>query len=227
MPATAEVQPISRIRRSIAIAAGVILAIDTLALGYGVDHERDIKVAAASSHPSESALGTCAIQAALPHLEQLKPCPPKQPSPFEGLPTTTSSSTTTTLRVAQEHASRSGKRPVIVKQTPPPVTTNKAELLTEAGIAESDWKYADFIIMREGKYNPCLINGGAVDCTYAVNKGPRAYGVCQAKPGNKMASAGEDWATNPVTQLKWCDSYAQGKGGWEASYNLWKRQGWW
>ena len=30
-----------------------------------------------------------------------------------------------------------------------------------------------------------------------------AYGIPQALPGSKMASAGSDWATNPATQIKW------------------------
>ena len=30
-----------------------------------------------------------------------------------------------------------------------------------------------------------------------------AYGIPQALPGSKMASAGADWQTNPVTQIKW------------------------
>lgn len=34
-----------------------------------------------------------------------------------------------------------------------------------------------------------------------------AYGIPQALPGSKMASAGADWATNPITQVKWGLSY--------------------
>jgi hypothetical protein len=30
-----------------------------------------------------------------------------------------------------------------------------------------------------------------------------AYGIPQALPGSKMASAGPDWQTNPATQIKW------------------------
>ncbi len=30
-----------------------------------------------------------------------------------------------------------------------------------------------------------------------------AYGIPQALPGSKMASAGADWKTNPATQIKW------------------------
>jgi hypothetical protein len=35
-----------------------------------------------------------------------------------------------------------------------------------------------------------------------------AYGLPQANPGTKMASAGPDWRTNPITQLKWMHSYS-------------------
>ncbi len=35
-----------------------------------------------------------------------------------------------------------------------------------------------------------------------------AYGLPQAKPGTKMASAGPDWRTNPITQLKWMYNYS-------------------
>lgn len=35
-----------------------------------------------------------------------------------------------------------------------------------------------------------------------------AYGLPQANPGTKMASAGADWRTNPVTQLKWMYNYS-------------------
>lgn len=30
-----------------------------------------------------------------------------------------------------------------------------------------------------------------------------AYGIPQALPGSKMAVAGADWQTNPMTQVKW------------------------
>lgn len=35
-----------------------------------------------------------------------------------------------------------------------------------------------------------------------------AYGLPQSLPGSKMASAGPDWQTNPVTQLRWQLGYA-------------------
>ena len=37
----------------------------------------------------------------------------------------------------------------------------------------------------------------------AYNASSGATGIPQALPGNKMASAGEDWLTNPATQIRW------------------------
>lgn len=38
-----------------------------------------------------------------------------------------------------------------------------------------------------------------------------AYGIPQALPGSKMASAGSDWMTNPATQIKWGLGYIRGR----------------
>lgn len=47
----------------------------------------------------------------------------------------------------------------------------------------------------------------------AANPSSGAYGIPQALPGGKMASAGGDWQTNPQTQVKWGLSYIQGSYG--------------
>ena len=47
----------------------------------------------------------------------------------------------------------------------------------------------------------------------AENKGSGAYGIPQALPGSKMASAGSDWKTNPATQIKWGLGYVKGRYG--------------
>jgi hypothetical protein len=38
---------------------------------------------------------------------------------------------------------------------------------------------------------------------YDAENASGAYGIPQALPGSKMASAGADWQTNPATQIKW------------------------
>jgi hypothetical protein len=48
---------------------------------------------------------------------------------------------------------------------------------------------------------------------YASNPGSGAYGIPQALPGSKMASAGPDWQSNAATQIRWGLSYIQGTYG--------------
>ncbi len=38
---------------------------------------------------------------------------------------------------------------------------------------------------------------------YDAENASGAYGIPQALPGSKMASAGADWQTNPATQIAW------------------------
>ena len=45
---------------------------------------------------------------------------------------------------------------------------------------------------------------------YDAENASGAYGIPQALPGSKMASAGPDWATNPATQIKWGLTYIKG-----------------
>jgi hypothetical protein len=47
----------------------------------------------------------------------------------------------------------------------------------------------------------------------ASNPSSGAYGIPQALPGSKMASAGADWQTNPATQIKWGLGYIQSTYG--------------
>ena len=47
----------------------------------------------------------------------------------------------------------------------------------------------------------------------ADNPSSDAYGIPQALPGSKMASFGSDWATNPITQIKWGLNYISARYG--------------
>ena len=62
---------------------------------------------------------------------------------------------------------------------------------------------------------------------WAMNPSSGAYGIPQALPGDKMASAGADWQTNPVTQITWGLGYIEARygspcGAWAHSED----QGW-
>lgn len=91
--------------------------------------------------------------------------------------------------------------------------------VARAGIAASDYYYVDYIVSHEGGWS------GVTKYNYG---GSGAYGLCQALPGSKMASAGSDWRTNPITQLRWCDSYAKGHyGSWASAYYFWRNHHYW
>lgn len=89
------------------------------------------------------------------------------------------------------------------------VSGEKTAIMAAAGIAESDYSYVDYIVSHESGWRVNASNG-------------RTWGLCQALPGSKMSSAGADWQTNPITQMKWCNGYAVGRyGSWAAAYSHW------
>ena len=92
-----------------------------------------------------------------------------------------------------------------------------------AGIAPTDYQYADYIISHESGWCPTKAQGEHYCLVIPDNPmTENGYGLCQATPGYKMASAGSDWQTNPVTQLRWCSSYAQVRyNGWYNAYVHW------
>ena len=90
--------------------------------------------------------------------------------------------------------------------------------MAAAGISETDYGYVDYIVGHESGWSATKYNYG----------GSGAYGLCQALPASKMASAGSDYMTNPLTQLKWCNGYAVGRyGSWAGAYNFWIKNHWW
>jgi hypothetical protein len=62
----------------------------------------------------------------------------------------------------------------------------------------------------QGGQDSCLVSLWDRESSWNVhasNPGSGAYGIPQALPGSKMASAGPDWQTNPATQIRWGLSY--------------------
>ena len=95
--------------------------------------------------------------------------------------------------------------------------SDKESLMQQAGISQSDWAATDYIVSHESSWNSA-----------ATNPSSGAYGLCQALPASKMASAGDDYKSNPVTQLKWCHDYANNRyGGWWKSFAYWEANRWW
>ncbi|WP_405676627.1 MULTISPECIES: transglycosylase SLT domain-containing protein [unclassified Streptomyces] len=61
----------------------------------------------------------------------------------------------------------------------------------------------------------------------ATNASSGAYGLVQALPASKMASAGADWKTNPATQIKWGLDYMNSRyGSPVGAWNFWQTHHW-
>ncbi|MFJ3949468.1 transglycosylase SLT domain-containing protein [Streptomyces sp. Je 1-4] len=61
----------------------------------------------------------------------------------------------------------------------------------------------------------------------ASNPSSGAYGLVQALPGSKMASAGADWQTNPATQIKWGLNYMNERYGSPCgAWSFWQANNW-
>jgi hypothetical protein len=61
---------------------------------------------------------------------------------------------------------------------------------------------------------------------YNAENASGAYGIPQALPGVKMASAGADWQTNPATQIKWGLGYIKSIYGTPCgAWSFWQAHG--
>lgn len=100
--------------------------------------------------------------------------------------------------------------------TSPKPTGSHKHWMKQAGIPKSWYEDLNWIINHE--------SGWRVNAT---NPGSGAYGIPQSLPGNKMASAGKDWRTNPITQLKWMYSYVKGRyGNASNAKHFWQTHNW-
>ena len=88
----------------------------------------------------------------------------------------------------------------------------------------NQWPMFNALVMGESGWNPG-----------ALNPSSGAFGIPQALPAAKMASAGSDWATSGFTQLRWMMSYigsvygdpAHAYSSWLGRSPHWYDQGGW
>lgn len=103
---------------------------------------------------------------------------------------------------------------VVAVAAPP---TDRQLLMQQAGIPRADWSAVDYIVSHESSWRPT-----------ATNSSSGAHGLCQSLPASKMASAGKDYMTNPVTQLRWCHHYAMNRySSWWSAHAFWQANRWW
>ena len=87
----------------------------------------------------------------------------------------------------------------------PPVSSGDPRSIARAKLAARGWSgqfsCLDSLWTRESGWRTTAANPSG------------AYGIPQALPGSKMASAGSDWRTNPATQIDWGLNYIASQYG--------------
>ena len=76
------------------------------------------------------------------------------------------------------------------------------KMLAHYGWRQRQWSPLDKLWNRESGWNK-----------YAQNPYSGAYGIPQAVPGSKMASAGRNWRSNATTQIRWGLGYIKSRYG--------------
>ena len=91
---------------------------------------------------------------------------------------------------------------------PPPPTVDDARAFALAQIGAAQFSCLDALWQHESDWD-----------TFAENPSSGAYGIAQALPAAKMASVGDDWMSNPITQVSWGLDYIATRYG--SACNAW------
>ncbi|NUP31846.1 MAG: transglycosylase SLT domain-containing protein, partial [Streptomycetaceae bacterium] len=114
-------------------------------------------------------------------------------------------------KAAADRASRSDTRTPVGS-----ASTGDPKAIARSMMSASQFQCFSNIVERESGWN-----------YKATNPSSGAYGLVQALPGSKMASAGSDWRTNPETQIKWGLSYMNSRYGSPCgAWSFWQSHNW-
>jgi hypothetical protein len=95
-----------------------------------------------------------------------------------------------------------------------PAASGSPQQIAQAMLGSFGWPASQFSCL-----DPLWAHESGWSVT-AYNAGSGAYGIPQALPGSRMASAGPDWQTSAATQIKWGleyirDTYGSPCGAWD------------
>ena len=114
-------------------------------------------------------------------------------------------------QAAQQQANQSQPSPVPsaspAPSPPPPVPSGSPQQIAMGMLGSYGWSSSQFSCLDP------LWNQESGWNVYATNPSSHAYGIPQALPGWKMASAGPDWQTDAATQIRWGLGYIKGTYG--------------
>ncbi|MFI5633988.1 lytic transglycosylase domain-containing protein [Streptomyces sp. NPDC051664] len=115
-----------------------------------------------------------------------------------------------------ERASRSEVRSASTFSTQSSYTVAEVQAMARQMIPSDQFQCFSNIVNHESSWN-----------YRASNASSGAYGLVQALPGSKMASAGADWQTNPATQIKWGLNYMDSRYGSPCgAWSFWQANNW-
>ena len=93
------------------------------------------------------------------------------------------------------------------KATPSPAPSGSPQSIAQSMLKSFGWSSSQFSCLKP------LWQHESSWSVSASNSSTGAYGIPQAAPGSKMASAGPDWKTNASTQIKWGLGYIKSTYG--------------
>ncbi|AWI30729.1 lytic transglycosylase domain-containing protein [Streptomyces sp. ICN441] len=117
---------------------------------------------------------------------------------------------------AEERASRSAVRDASSFSTQSSYSISEVQAIARQMVPGDQFQCFSNIVDHESSWN-----------YRAQNPSSGAYGLVQALPGSKMASAGADWRTNPATQIKWGLNYMNDRYGSPCgAWSFWQANRW-
>lgn len=139
-----------------------------------------------------------------------------------GLPRSAASPAPQPAAAVQKTAAPAARKPAAVQeQTRSSVlaaVSNNPRDIAQAMAATRGWTGSEWVCLDK------LWSHESMYETTVRNSVSGAYGIPQALPASKMASAGPDWRTNPVTQIEWGLSYIEGRYGTPCgAWSYWTR----
>jgi len=103
-------------------------------------------------------------------------------------------------RAVQQQAQQQQAQPAQAASAPA-VPSGSAQRIAMGMLGSYGWSSSQFSCLDS------LWNEESGWNVYATNPSSGAYGIPQALPGSKMASAGPDWQTDATTQIRWGLTY--------------------
>ncbi|MFC9226537.1 transglycosylase SLT domain-containing protein [Streptomyces hygroscopicus] len=115
-------------------------------------------------------------------------------------------------KLAKEREEKAKKKQEIASRS---ATRDAGDFPAQASYTVAEVQAMARQIVPSGQFQ-CFSNIVQHESTWnykATNPSSGAYGLVQALPAGKMASAGADWQTNPATQIKWGVNYMNERYG--------------